>query len=282
MELTTYGVGVVLKNLSADQAVEAAELAEQLGFGTLWAGGSVQLPAVRLLLTATERITIATGIVNIWSYDPAQLAAEFWAVEEEFPGRLLLGLGIGHRETVDRYAAPLTTMRTFLDGLATAERSVPQDRMVLAALGPKMLDLSRERTAGTHTHFAPPGHTRLARARIGPDALIAPWLTVVLEADLIRARARAREFVELRLQQSNYKNNLLRIGFTEDDLRDGGSDRLLDRVVPMGSPAQIAAAAREHLDAGADHICLQPAGVPGVPREAWRELAAELIGGRAA
>jgi len=277
MELTRFGVWTSVRGLEAHEGSEAAALAEQLGFGAFWWGASPRLPTVRPLLGATERIVIATGIVNVWNYEPADLAAEFWELEADFPDRLLLGIGIGHPEATSAYEKPLTKMRSFLDGLAAAERPVPRERMIVAALGPKMLDLSFERTLGTHPYFVPPAHTKFARERLGPEALVAPELAVVVDDDPLSAKVAAREYAGFYLRLRNYTSNLLRFGFTEDDLASGGSERLVDEIVPQGSAAQLAPAVRAHLDAGADHVCVQTVGVKGVPAEQWRALAEALI-----
>jgi len=277
MELTKYGVWMG-RSLAEDQYGEAAELAERLGFGALWLGGSPRLPSLRKLLTASERLTIATGIVNVWQYEPAELAQDFHALEEEFPGRVLLGIGIGHPEATAEYKAPLAKMREFFDALAAAQQPVPRERMVVAALGPKMLDLAYERSLGTHPYFVPPEHTRFARERLGADALIAPEVAVSISgADAAANRAAARKYATLYCGLQNYTRNLERFGYTEADFADGGSDRLLDEVVPQGSAEQVAASVQAHLDAGADHVCVQTIGVEGVPTTEWTALAEALI-----
>jgi len=228
------------------------------------------------MLAATENLVVATGIVNIWQYDPAELAAEFHEIDAEFPGRLLLGIGIGHPEATSEYTKPLTKSREFMDGIAAAARPVPRERMVMAALGPKMLDLSFERTLGTHPYFTPVEHTRFARERLGSTALVAPELAVAIDEDPERARAAARKYSALYLGLVNYTSNLKRFGFDEADIANGGSDRLIDAVVPSGSVETAAAMARAHLDAGADHVCLQTVGVEGIPTAQWTALAQAL------
>jgi probable F420-dependent oxidoreductase len=277
---TSYGRG-----LDEENAGEAAKLVEDLGFGAFWLGGSPQLPRVRPLLAATERLVVATGIVNVWDYEPARLAAEHAELTHDYPDRLLLGIGIGHPESKSQYAKPLTKMREFLDGLDAADPPVPREERCIAALGPKMLDLAGERSLGTHPYFTPPEHTRFCRERLGAGALVAPELAcvVVSERDRAsgraseRARASARTYARLYLGLRNYTNNLLKFGFTEEDIAGEGSDRLIDAIVPQGSAEEIAAVAREHIDAGADHVCLQTVGVGGIPREEWTALAAALI-----
>jgi probable F420-dependent oxidoreductase len=168
-------------------------------------------------------------------------------------------------------------MRTFLDGLDAAPDPPPREERCLAALGPKMLDLAGERTAGAHTYFVPVEHTRSARERLGPGKLIATEVACVVEDDAARAKAVAREYATLYLGLSNYTRNLLDFGFAEDDFADGGSDRLLDAIVPQGSAEEIADVVRAHLDAGADHVCVQPLGEEGVPRASWTALAKALL-----
>lgn len=255
----------------ADKA-EAARVVEAAGYGTYWQGGSPSVQDLRPLLEASERLVVASGILNVWQHDPADVGRDFLALAEDFPGRVLLGVGVGHPEATSDYRRPLRAMRAFLDGLAGA--GVPRELMVAAALGPRMLDLAGERTLGTHPYFTTPAHTRLARERLGPEALVAPELTCVVDTDVERARAKARRFAKLYLGLVNYTSNLLRTtGFTEADIAGGGSDRLIDAVVAHGSPEDIAAAAQAHFDAGADHVCLQPVGTDGMPREEWATLA---------
>jgi probable F420-dependent oxidoreductase len=279
MELTNYGVWTTQRALGGEEQLgEAARVAERLGFGAIWLGGSPRLPQTRALLEASERIVVATGIVNVWHYEPAQLASEYAQLSADFPGRLLLGLGVGHPEATSAYKRPLAKMRSFLDGLRAAPTPVPREAMCLAALGPKMLDLAAERTLGAHPYFTPAAHTRFARQRLGPGLLIAPELALVLDSDRERARATARRYAQGYLRLRNYKSNLLRHGFDDRDIAGGGSDRLLDAVVPQGDAAALGSAVREHLDAGADHVCVQTVGVSGVPEREWGELAAVLLG----
>jgi probable F420-dependent oxidoreductase len=278
MQLSKFGVWIG-RSLDGAQYGEAARLAQDLGFGALWLGGSPRLPRLRPMLEATDRIVIATGIVNIWQYEPDELADEFAALEADFPGRVLLGLGIGHPEATQEYEKPLTKTRRFLDGIASAPQPVPRDRMVLAALGPKMLDLSFERTLGTHPYFTPPAHTRFARERLGSGALVAPEQAVVIDSgDPDAALEKARSYAEMYLRLSNYTNNLKRFGYTEEAIADGGAKALIDELVPQGPGEQAAAAVHAHLEAGADHVCVQTVGATGVPTREWSELAAALMG----
>jgi probable F420-dependent oxidoreductase len=277
MDLGKLGVWTSYRAIGEENAAEAASLVEELGFGTFWLGGSPRLPSVRPLLAATERLTVATGIVNVWQYEPAALAAEHAELAQEFPDRLLLGIGIGHPEATTEYQRPLTAMRAFLDGLDQAPTPVARAERCLAALGPKMLDLCAERAAGALPYFVPVQHTRFARERLGPDALLATELACVLDDDVDRARTTARTYASLYLNLRNYTANLMRFGFTEADIEGGGSDRLIDAVIPHGTPDQIAQAVAEHHAAGADHVCLQPLGQTGVPGDQWAALAATLI-----
>ncbi|HEX3615483.1 MAG TPA: TIGR03620 family F420-dependent LLM class oxidoreductase [Solirubrobacteraceae bacterium] len=280
MELTKFGLWIG-RSVAPEQYGEAARLAEELGYGALWVGGSPRLPKLRPMLEASERIVIASGIVNVWAYDPAELAEEFAAIDSDFPGRLLLGIGIGHPESTQEYEKPLTKTRGFLDAVAGSAHPVARERMALAALGPKMLDLSFERTLGTHPYFTTPAHTAFARERLGAAALVAPEQAVVIDrGDAEAAYRTARGYADMYLRLSNYTNNLKRFGYGDADIADGGTRALIDDVVPQGSPERVAAAARAHLDAGADHVCvqtLQPSGTKGVPADDWRALAAELI-----
>jgi probable F420-dependent oxidoreductase len=276
MDLTHVGVWASRRRLGGGSAAEAARLAEELGYGAFWLGGSPPLPDVRPLLEATSRIVVATGIVNVWGYEPAQLAAEHAELTREFPGRLLLGIGISHPSSNAGYARPLATMRAFLDGLDAAATPVPHEELCIAALAPKMLALSAERTRGTHPYFVPAAHARVARDAVGPDALVAPEVTCVLDDDADRARSTARAFARTYLQLPNYVSNLRRLGYGDDDVTGDGSDRLIDDVVPHGTVADVAAALGAHLAAGADHVCVQVLGEDGVPRSGWSALAAEL------
>lgn len=280
MELTKFGLWIG-RSFGGEHHAEAARLAEELGYGALWLGGSPRLPQLRAMLEASKRLVIATGIVNIWAYDPGELADEFAALEADFPGRVLLGIGIGHPEATQEYEKPLTKTQRFLDGIAASAHPIPRERMALAALGPKMLDLSFERTLGTHPYFTPPAHTRFARERLGAGALVAPEQAVVIDQDSSAALAAARRFAEYYLALSNYTNNLKRFGFTDEAIADGGSRALIDELVPQGSAEQVAASVHAHLEAGADHVCvqtLQADGGSAVPERQWRELAAVLIG----
>jgi probable F420-dependent oxidoreductase len=276
IDLGRFGLWTSTHALGEENLGAAAQLAERLGYGTVWLGGSPRPVAVTPLLAGTERLAVATGIVNVWA-DPAEtVASEQAQLVADHPGRFMLGVGVGHPEATSDYTRPLKSMREYLDALDTARPELAAEDRCLAALGPKMLDLAGERSAGTHPYFTPPDHTRFARERLGAGPLVAPELACVLDTDPASARATARGYAALYLGLQNYTNNLLRFGFTEQDLADGGSDRLIDTIIPHGSAEQIAAAAHEHLEAGADHVCLQTVGVSGVPEQEWTALATAL------
>jgi len=277
MDIGHFGIWTSYRPFGPERAGEAAKLAESLGYAAWWVGSSPHVPDVRAVLEATSTLVAATGILNVWNNDPADTASADAALRAEFPGRFMLGIGIGHPEATSDYRRPLKSMREFLDGLDASPTPPPVEERCLAALGPKMLDLAGERTAGTHPYFTPVEHTRFARERLGPGKLVAPEVACVVDSDPARAKAVARDYAKLYLGLRNYTKNLLDFGFTEGDLADGGSDRLIDAVIPQGSAEQIAEVVRAHLDAGADHVCLQPLGEDGIPRESWTALARVLI-----
>jgi probable F420-dependent oxidoreductase len=268
-----------LRYCDPEEAAAAAAELEQLGFDTLWVpdvGGPV-FEAVERLLAATTRVTIATGILNVWMHEPAEVAAAQAHLEETYPGRFLLGLGISHAPIVDagtpgRYARPLTVMREYLDAASSATRR-PR---VLAALAPKMTQLARERADGIHPYLVPVEHTVRAREALGPQALIAQELTVIVLRDQAEARRLARADLEGYLGLPNYTSAWRRLGFTDDDLAGGGSDRLVDALYAYGSAEDIAARIAEYRAAGADHLCLRvvAAGPERLLLPEWRELSA--------
>ena len=277
MELGQIGVWSSYRPFGIERGGEAARLAEQLGYGAWWVGGSPHVPDIGPVLEATSTLVAATGILNVWINEPAETAAADAGVRADFPARFMLGIGIGHPEATSNYRRPLPTMRAFLDGLDASATPTPLEERCLAALGPKMLDLAAERTAGAHTYFVPVEHTRFARERLGPGKLLAPELACVLDPDPVRAKAVARDYARLYLGLRNYTQNLLRFGFSPADVADGGSDRLIDAVIPQGSAEQIAEVVRAHLDAGADHVCVQALGEAGIPRQSWTALAKVLL-----
>jgi probable F420-dependent oxidoreductase len=276
MKLGLYGVWTTYAAIGEENAADTAALVQDLGFGTFWLGGSPRLRSVRPLLTGADRIVVGTGIVNVWQYDPADLAAEYAELAPAFGERLLVGIGIGHPEATSDYRRPLSSMRAFLDGLDHAPAPLPRDHRCLAALRPRMLELAAERSLGAHTYFVPVDHTKAVREQLGPRPLIATELACVVDRDPTSAREKARTYARRYLALHNYTTNLLAFGFTEGDFADGGSDRLLEAIIPHGTPELIAAVAGDHVEAGADHVCLQPVGVTGVPRAEWRALAGAL------
>jgi len=230
---------------------------EGLGYGAIWQGGSPSadlLPAEQLL-DGTDAIVVATGIVNIWRADPHELARSYHRIAERHPGRLLLGIGSGHREATPQRTRPLQAMAKYLDVLDA--EGVPVEDRVLSALGPRMLRLAAERSAGTHPYLTVPAQTREARVALGPEALVAPELTIVWNTDPVAARRTARRFIERYLQMQNYAVTFERAGFGADDFADGGSDALIDAIVRHGDAAWLAGGVRAHLEAGADHVCVQ-------------------------
>jgi probable F420-dependent oxidoreductase len=277
VNLGKIGIWTSYRAFGRERAGEAAKLMEGLGYSAWWVGSSPHVPDIRPVLEATSTLVAATGILNVWSNEPADTASHDAALRSEFPDRFMLGIGIGHPEATSDYRRPLTAMRAFLDGLDESPTPPPVDERCLAALGPKMLDLSGERSAGTHPYFTPVEHTRVARERLGPGKLVAPEVACVVDGDTDRAKKVARDYAQLYLGLRNYTQNLLNLGFSEDDIANGGSDRLIDAVIPQGSAEQIAEVVRAHFDAGADHVCLQALGEEGIPRESWSALARALI-----
>ena len=268
---------------------EAAELAaelESLGYSALWIpdiGGDLWNP-LQNLLGATRTAVVATGILNLWMHEPEETAREHARLVSEHGNRFLCGIGISHRPLIDRvkepgtYRKPIEMMAKYLDGLDAAPTPLAAENRVLAALGPKMLELARSRTAGTHPYLVTPELTRQARDGIGPDRLVASEQAIVLETDPTKARALARQHLSGYLSLPNYANNWRRQGFTEEDIADGGSDRLVDALVVWGDETAAAARLQEHRDAGANHVCIQviaedPRGF--TPSE-WRALAPAL------
>jgi probable F420-dependent oxidoreductase len=250
---------------------------ERLGFGTLWLGSSPagDLVQAEELLDATTTLMLATSIVNMWQDQPQDVAGSFARVQRRHRGRFLLGVGAGHREATRQYARPYQTLARYIDVLQAA--GVPRGSLVLAALGPKVLGLARDRAAGAIPYLVPPEHTRRARAVLGSGPLLAPEHKVVLDTDPDRARALGRTTVQPHLGLVNYTSNLRRLGWSEEDLSGDGSDKLIDALVAHGSPAEIAGQLTRHLDAGADHVCLHLLTEPGTdPLPGYRALAPAL------
>ncbi len=293
MDLTPIGLWThALDHLPMGRAREVAAEIEELGYGAIWIpemAGRDPFVSAALLLEATERIVLATGIANIYSRDPLSMACAQNSVTEAFPERFLLGIGVSHQAAVEglrgqTYGPPLATMRAYLDGmdlgfyLATPP-TTPTHR-VLAALGPRMLELAATRAEGAHPYFVPVEHTAIARATMGPDAGLHVEQMAVLDTDPGSARATARAAMAMYLGLPNYTNNLVRLGWTEEDIADGGSDRLVDAITVWGDEATIAARVQAHRDAGADHVCVQvlTPEFTGLPLDAWRRLAPALVG----
>jgi probable F420-dependent oxidoreductase len=276
-----YGVwSIGLRSEDPDRRAEldetAAEL-EELGYGAIWLGGNSTADHAAPLIGATRRIAVGTSVLNIWHQDAATAAAGFVEVEAAHPGRYLLGLGVSHGPLVKDYSRPYAAMTAYLDELD--KTGVPADRRVLAALGPRMLKLSGERAAGAIPYLVTPEHTARAREILGEQPLLAPEFKVVLERDPARARETARAYLAHYLELPNYTNNFLRLGFTEDDITGGGSDRLIDAVFAWGDDNHIRDRVNAFHDAGADHVALQvvTAAQPDtLPREDWRRLASLL------
>ena len=243
---------------------ELAAGLEQAGYGTLWLGASpdADLRDAEVLLASTNSVAVGTSIVNMWKTPAAAVAASYHRLEAEHPGRFLLGVGIGHPEQTGEYRSPYETIVKYLDDLDEAK--VPVERRALAALGPKVLHVAGTRTAGALPYLTTPAHTREARRMLGGGVLLAPEQKVVLETDPEIARKTARKRLASYLRLRNYTSNLKRLGFTDDDLADGGSDRLVDALVLHGSAVEVAERLKAHLDAGADHVAIQQLGREGI------------------
>jgi probable F420-dependent oxidoreductase len=282
----------VLDQLPTTRATEVAAELETMGWSAIWlpeAVGKDPFVQAALLLSATERWVVATGIASIHARDPMATNSAWQTLSEAFPARFVLGLGVSHQPLVEdlrggEYRAPLAAMRSYLDRMDAsmyfaATPPEPPER-VLAALGPKMLELARERSAGAHPYLVTPEHTEQARAILGPDRVLAPEQKVVLETDAARARAIAREGLAYYVPGlPNYVNNLRRLGFTDDDFGDPLSDRLVDALVAWGDVDTIATRVRAHHDAGADHVAVHVLPMTDAERAMrdWRTLATGLL-----
>ncbi|OBJ49520.1 LLM class F420-dependent oxidoreductase [Mycobacterium sp. 1423905.2] len=255
-DLGRFGVWLGTRSITPELAGEI----EGAGYGAAWIGGSpdADLSWVEPALEDTTSLQLATGIVNVWSAPAGAVAESYQRIESAHPGRFLLGVGVGHPEATQEYAKPYDALVGYLDELDAAR--VPTSRRVLAALGPKVLRLSAERAAGAHPYLTTPEHTAKARELLGNSVFLAPEHKVVLTTDRDEARATGRKFVDFYLGLSNYVNNWLRLGFTPDDVRKPGSDKLIDALVAYGSPETIAQRLNEHVEAGADHVAIQVLG----------------------
>ena len=268
------------------QAKAAIVELEKLGFGTVWipeSGTNVILEVLPDLLDASNDIVVASGILNIWMHEPDEVAAAYHQFVSKHPERFLLGLGASHASLVEpatgrQYERPRSMMIEFLDALDAASPAVGATDRILAALGPKMLELARDRAIGAHPYCVPVAHTAVAREALGEGPVLAPELKAILNEDPAIARELARKHLDHYLEMPNYANNVRRFGFTQDDLDHGGSDRLVDALVAWGSPEVIAERVREHHDAGADHVCVNviTEDTSQFPIEEWRAIAAAL------
>jgi len=266
------------------EATDAAVELEELGYSALWipdVGGDL-LSVVERLMDATKTATIATGILNLWMHSASETADAHARLTAAHGDRFLVGIGVSHASLInagepDRYRKPLAAMTTFLDELDAASTPLAPSSRVLAALGPKMLELARTRAAGAHPYNVTPAHTAWARETLGPSGLVLPEQAVALTTDPDAGRTLGRAHLAHYLVLPNYTNNLRRLGFDDEDFAAGGSQRLIDALVAWGDSEAIAARVREHRDAGADHVCIQVLSGDGLfPRQAWRELAPAL------
>lgn len=277
------GVWAVSRFMQGPAAIDAAAELDELGFGALWLGGaSGDLRLVSDLLGATRRLVVATGIVSVWT-EPASTTARAYAeVSSAYPDRLLLGIGASHKHVVERateqrYERPYRKVASYLDELDAAQPPVPREARAVAALGPRMLALAGQRSRCAHPYLVTPEHTQQAREILGPEPLLAPEQTVVLESDPEKARALARQMLSFYFVAPNYTNNWLRLGFTPEDFAGTASDRLVDALVAWGDVEKVLARIDEHHQAGADHVCVQVLGPTGeIPLAGYRALAEAL------
>ncbi len=265
---------------AGDSSGAAGEL-EELGYGAMWSSGGFDPGLSRRferLLSSTRRAVVASGIVTIWTATPEQLGSATAELEASYPGRFLLGLGASHAPIVEQYVHPYRRMVEFLDALDDLDAPVHRDRRVLAALGPRMLELAAARALGAHPYFVPVEHTERARQIMGAGPLLAPEVTAIVEPDPKKAREQARAFTAGYLELPNYANNLRSLGFSDDDLLTGGSDRLVDSVVAHGDVDAVVVRIREHHQAGADHVAVQlVTSEAGLPLDDYRSLASALL-----
>jgi len=279
-----------LQRLAAREEQVAAQTYERLGYPAVWIpeslGSKEVLSHAALLLQATDHVPIATGIANIHARDPMAMANGARALGEAFPDRFVLGIGVSHAPSVATrggdYGSPLDRMRAYLDAMESAQYAAPEPDppvpLILAALGPKMLELAAERADGAHPYFVPVEHTPIARQHLGPEACLATEVTAVLTTDRSAGLATARAFARNYLALPNYANNLRRLGWSDDDITNDGTDRMVDAVVVVGDVDAIVARVQAHLDAGADHVCVQlrEAKSTDPALAGYRELAAAL------
>lgn len=275
------GVGVWSGGLrwgDPGEGLEAAAELEELGYSVLWipdVGGDV-FGAVERLMAATTTATVATGVLNLWKHSAQETTAAYARLTSDHGERFLVGIGVSHPSLIQNYAKPLIATTRFLDALDSAPHPLTAANRVLAALGPKMLELARARAAGAHPYNVTADHTVTAREALGPSSLLLPEQAVVLTTDRDHAHTVAREHLAHYFAMPNYVNSFRRMGFTDEDFAAGGSDRLVDAIVAWGDAEGIRSRVREHFDAGADHVCIQVLGEGYFPRQTWKELAGAL------
>jgi probable F420-dependent oxidoreductase len=279
MRLGTFGAWFGPQHEDVARVGYVAE-AERLGYGAAWIGlGQARVSDLRLfeeMLDATTHIVVASAIVNMWSNDPGPIAEAYHRIDTKHPDRFLLGVGIGHPETTSTYHNPYETIVSYLDALDAG--GVPQERRILAALGPRVLRLARERTAGAHPYLVVPEHTRQAREILGTERILAPEQKVVMIDDPAVAREIGRPYIaNPYLGLRNYVRNLRRVGFTEEDVANGGSDRLIDALCLHGDPESVARGLMAHIDAGADHVGVQVLTAPHQDPMADYETLAKVL-----
>jgi len=284
-QVSVWGGTFWLSGKTREAALDAARELDELGYSRLWTSGGFRdgVPSIYgQVLDATTRLGVASGILSIWHADPAATVETVRGFEEDHPGRFLLGLGTSHAPVVDAkgpntYAKPYSRMVEYLDALDA--EGLPSEHRVLAALGPRMLTLSAERSAGAHPYFVPAEHTAQARDILGDDPLLAPEVAVVLERDEDTARAIGHAYMSSYLALPNYSNNLRRLGYSDDDLTGGGSDKLMDALIPWGDLDTVVAGIEKHYEAGADEVAIQvlTADPFTFPSSAYRELAGALV-----
>ena len=292
MELGRLGVWTWLDDLSGPEAAEFAQRLEQFGYSALWlpeAVGREPFSMLGYLAAQTEQLILATGIANIYARDPMLMNAIHNTVGDLAPGRFILGIGVSHGHLVSgvrghEYGKPVTTMRNYLEkmqsALFMARKPGEAAPILLAALRPRMLELSASAAQGAHPYFVPPEHTARAREILGSGPMLCPEQMVLLETDASKARAIARKNMEIYAGLPNYRNNLKWLGFEDSDFDNGCSDRLVDAIVAWGDEKAIATRIQEHWDAGADHVCIQPLRPDGIPGADLRVLEALAPKGR--
>jgi probable F420-dependent oxidoreductase len=286
MELPAVGIwDQRLRFSDEDEIADSAAELEDLGYGALWIpdiGGDI-CAALNVLLWATRRIVVGTGVLNLWMQDAIETAARWHRLVRDHDRRPVLGIGVSHAPLIDavlpgQFKNPLEATASYLDELDAAQPPVPVDDRLLAALRPRMLELARDRCAGAFPYHMPPEHTARARAAIGPDRRLVVEQCVVLQPDRDAARAAARQALAMYLALPNYVNAWRWLGFSADDVADGGSDRFVDAIVASGDEEAIRRRVQDQRDAGADHVCIQVlADDLAAARVAWRELAPALL-----